>query len=293
MEWNFIRTFLAVVDEGSLLKASGLLGISQSTLSRQIAELEQSAGVALFERVARGLRLTVAGEALVEPARQMEIAARAAVLSISNHTDCSNGTVRITASEMTSAYVLPPILKRLRQDHPEIQIELVASNHHENLLERDADIAIRNAHPTQSSIHAKRIGTVKIGLFAHTDYLNDMGGQIDRACLTNCDWIGLDKSDFILQGFREAGQPVQREFFAFRCDNQIVGWQAALAGMGIGFAPVSIASLWPDMQMVMQDHFFRDIPVWLLAHRELRGNKRMRVVFDALAEGLQWMAAGH
>ncbi|TCV85837.1 LysR family transcriptional regulator [Sulfurirhabdus autotrophica] len=291
-DWNLLRAFLAVVDAGSLTGATRLLATSQPTLSRQIAELESSLGIALFERVARGLRLTAAGEALVWPARQMQTAAQAVSLTALGQTQQLGGTVRLTASEMTSAYVLPEILKLLRQTHPAIQIELVASNRVENLLERQADIAIRHTRPTQGGLVAKRVGDAKIGAFAHVDYLKRVGGEVDLARAGDYDWIGLDSSNMILRGFRAAGMPVEREFFAFRCDNQIIGWQAALAGLGIVFAPVSVAARWPEMQLVLPEELVPNMPVWVTAHRELRNSARIRLVFDALAEGLQTMVVG-
>jgi DNA-binding transcriptional LysR family regulator len=286
LDWNLLRTFLAVADTGSLTAAAILLETSQSTLSRQIAELEAAFGIALFERVARGLRLTTIGEALIDPARQMQAAAQNASLAVLGQSLEIRGTVRLTASEMTSAYILPKILANLRQSHPEIQIELLVSNRIENLLERQADIALRHTRPRQSGLLAKRVADVKIGAFAHTDYLKRVGGQIDLNRLSDYDWIGLDVSDLLLRGFKAAGFPVGRTFFAFRCDNEIVGWHIALAGFGIGFAPTHIASRWPQMQQVLPEQVLPKMPIWLVTHRELRNNARLRIVFDALAKGL-------
>ena len=289
LDWNLLRAFLAVVDAGSLTGATRMLATSQPTLSRQIAELELSVGMALFERVARGLRLTAAGESLVWPARQMQTAAQAVSLTALGQAQQLAGTVRLTASEMISAYVVPPILAQLRQTHPEIQIELVASNQVENLLERQADIAIRNVRPSQSSLTARRVGDAKMGAFAHVNYLARIGGHVDLARAAEYDWIGYDKSDMLLRGFRAAGLPVKPEFFAFRCDNHVVAWQAALAGLGIGFAPASVAAYWPDMKSVLPDKTIPKMPIWVTVHRELRHSARIRAVFDTLADGLQMM----
>jgi len=289
LDWNLLRAFLAVVDAGSLTGATRLLATSQPTLSRQIAALESSVGAVLFERVARGLHLTASGEALLLPARQMQTAAQAVSLTALGQTQQLAGTVRLTASEMTSAYVLPAILTLLRHAHPEIQIELVASNRVENLLERQADIAIRHTRPTQSSLVGRHVGDARVGAFAHIDYLTRVGGHIDLARASDYDWIGLDASDMVLRGFRAAGLPVERKFFAFRCDNHVVGWQAALTGLGIGFATFSVATRWPDMRPVLPDGMIPKMPVWVTAHRELRHSARIRVVFDALVDGLQVM----
>jgi len=285
-DWNLIRAFLAVADSGSLTGAASILAASQPTLSRHIGELEQRVGAALFERVARGLRLTPAGEALVEPARRMQMAAQALSLTALGQTQQLAGTVRLTASEMTSAYLLPEILAGLRQAQPEIQIELLASNRIENLLERQADIAIRHARPRQSGLIARRIGELSMGAYAHADYLARVGGKLDLKRPQAHDWIGYDSTDLLLRGFRKAGIPVKREFFGFRCDNQIVNWQAALAGLGIGFAPRATAQRWPEMRSVLPKKMVGTMPVWLTVHRELRGSIRIQRVFEALAAGL-------
>ena len=277
-----------MVDAGSLTGATRLLATSQPTLSRQIAELESSMGVALFERVARGLRLTKAGEALVQPARLMQSAAQTVSLAAVGQTQQLAGTVRLTASEMTSAYMLPPILASLRGQHPEIDIELVVSNEVENLLERQADIAVRHTRPKQAALVARCIGEASLGAFAHADYVDRVGG-IDVQRLNDYDWIGYDSSDQLLRGFREAGFLLEREFFCFRCDNHVTGWQMALAGLGIGIASVNIAKRWPDMRAVLPEGAIPAMPVWVTAHRELRQSARIRIVFDALVQGLQVM----
>ena len=263
-----------------------MLGSSQPTLSRQIRRLEARTGTTLFERVARGLRLTQSGAALVEPARQMQAAAQTLALTALGHTQQLAGTVRLTASEMTSAYLLPPIIARLRRSHPEIQIELVVSNRVENLLERQADIAVRHTRPTQKELIARHIGNLRMGAFAHADYVAQVG-KVDISHPDAYDWIGFDSSDLLLRRFREAGIPMERAFFPFRCDNHVACWHAALAGVGISFSPYITARRWPEMQAVLPERMVPPMPVWLTAHRELRSSPRIRLVFDALADALQ------
>ncbi|GJJ00872.1 LysR family transcriptional regulator [Duganella rhizosphaerae] len=287
IDWHLIRIFLAVVDSGSLTAAATLLGTSQPTLSRRIEELELHIGMSLFERAARGLRLTAAGEALLEPARQMRLAAQSVSLTALSHTQQLDGTVRLTASEMTSAYLLPDIITRIRNHHPEIQIEVVVSNHVENLLERQADIALRHTDVSQNGLIARRIGQLDIGAYAHADYLAAVGGRVDPTCLDRYQWIGYDTSDALLRGFRDAGIPVKRDFFGIRCDNHITGWQLALAGAGICLAPCIVAGQAPQMRMVMPRSAIPPIPLWLTAHRELRSSRRIKIVFAMLVEGLR------
>jgi DNA-binding transcriptional LysR family regulator len=244
--------------------------------------LETQVGVALFERTQRGLRLTAAGEALRVPARRMQEHAREWSLLAAGRDSSLQGTVRLTASEIVSAYLLPDVLNALRQTHPEIQIELVASNAVENLLEREADIALRMVRPTQTGLVARKLAELPLGLYARRDYV-ERHGKPSRATMQRHDWVGHDRSDQLLRGFRAAGFDVAREFFAFRCDDHIVCWHAVLAGLGIGVGLQRVAILSSELVRVLSEVRLPSLPLWLTAHRELRGTPRLKLVFDALA----------
>lgn len=284
-DWSLLRVFLAVAEAGSLSRAAQQLGSSQPTLSRQVGALEAQVGSALFERTRRGLRLTEAGAALRLPAERMRQHAREWSLAAAGRAQSLAGTVRLTASEVMSAYVLPPLLRKLRERHPEIQIELVASNVVENLLEREADIALRMVRPRQAALVARKLAELPLGLYAHRDYLQQHGLPTLQT-MHRHHWIGYDRSDQLLRGFRAAGFEVTREFFGFRCDDQVVAWQAVVAGMGIGVGLQRVARQTPALVQVLEEVLVPSLPVWLTAHRELRDTPRIKVVLDALAEAL-------
>lgn len=291
-DWNLIRGFIAVVEQGSLTRAAEVLGLSQPTLSRQIAELEKALGAPLFERVARGLKLTAVGDKLVEPARHMMTAARALSMAAAAQDNSLQGTVRITASEMVSAFVLPSLLRELARQHPEIQIEVVASNQVSNLLEREADIAIRMVRPVQSALIARHLTDWPIGMYGHRDYLASLPSLPDKnqtaalPLMKQFRWLGLDQSDQYIAGFRDAGIQIDRHFFDFRCDNHLVNWQAILQGLGIGITMCWLAERHEELEQVLVDQALPALPVWLTTHRELKSSKRIRTVFDFLADGL-------
>jgi DNA-binding transcriptional LysR family regulator len=158
--WNLIPSFLAAHEHGSLLAAARALGTSQPTVGRHVSELETQLGSVLFERTGRGLAPTPAGQRLAKAARAMETGALALLRSV-NHTKATlEGSVRISASQPVACALLPPVLARMRQSLPGILVELVASNAVSNLLRREADIALRMVQPNQSSLIAKRIGSV-------------------------------------------------------------------------------------------------------------------------------------
>ena len=284
-DWALLRAFLEVANCGSLSRAAKGLGSSQPTLSRRIAQLEAHVGSALFERTTRGVRLTDAGAALRAPAERMRELAQEFAMVAAGREQTLAGTVRLTASEMVSAYLLPPVLHTLRDAHPEIQIELVASNAIENLLERDADIALRMVRPTQTALVARRLADQPLGLYAHRDLVRDFG-KPSAANMLRLPWVGFDRSDQMLRGFRAAGFPVRKELFGLRCDNHLVAWQAVLAGLGIGVATQRVAALFPQVVRVLPQVAIAPLPMWITAHRELRGTPRLKLVFDTLVQAL-------
>ncbi|MBS0444886.1 MAG: LysR family transcriptional regulator [Proteobacteria bacterium] len=284
-DWALLRAFLQVVHSGSLSAAAAALGSSQPTLSRQLARLEAHVGSALFERTRRGLVLTEAGAALRAPAERMRAHAMDFALRAAGRTQSLAGTVRLTASEVMSAFVLPGLLRELRDACPEIEVEMVASDDVENLLEREADIALRMVRPRQSALIARRLPDQPLGLYAHRDYIAARG-RPTRANLLQHEWVGYDRSDQMLRGFRAAGMKVSRSLFGLRCDSQIVVWQAVSAGLGIGVGMERVAAQTPDVVRVLRDVEVPPLPLWITAHRELRGTPRIQCVFDALARAL-------
>ena len=293
LDWNWLRVFVVVAEHGAMSRAAAALGLSQPTLSRQIAELEAHVGRPLFERVARGLALTAAGHALLEPATRMLAAAQAVSLAAAGQNQSLAGTVRITASEVMSAYVLPPLLAQLAQIEPEIQIELVASNRVDNLLAREADIAIRMVRPAQSALIARKVADWPLGFYAHHRLATQIPASLSAAdadALAQLRWVGLDQSTQFINGFAQGGIKVTREFFAFRCDNQIVGLEAIRAGVGVGVAMHHLAARFSELAPVLPLLPAPSLPVWLTAHRELRATPRIGRVYDFLAEQLRTLA---
>jgi DNA-binding transcriptional LysR family regulator len=285
-DWALMRSFLAVLDCGSLLGAARRLQQSQPTLGRHITMLETQLGVALFERTGRGLTPTAAARDIADPARGMQGAADALQRTLSNSGSDLQGTVRLTASQSVAAYLLPPMLAQLRAETPEIQIELVASNEVKNLLRREADIALRMVRPTQESLVTRKIATLGISAYAHSRYLRKHGAPAAPRDLLGHQLIGDDQIATIINGFRAFGQAVTREHFALRSDDHIVQWQALRAGLGIGFVADYLAKTERGVVRVLPNLTIPALPVWLTTHREIHGNPRIRRVFDFLAAQL-------
>lgn len=286
IDWSLLRSFLAVVETGSLSAAATRLATTQPTLSRHIRDLEASVGASLFTRSARGLDPTEAALTLVDDARAMGEAAQALTLKAQGRSQQLTGTVRITASVVVASLMLPPILAELRHAEPNIQIEVVASDLAQNLLRRDADIAIRMFKPTQNALIARKLGDAPIGLFGHQSYFARRGRLEKLDDLLTHDVIGFDRSDTIIKGYAANGLSATRETFPIRCDDQMVYWNLLIAGAGLGFAQVPLASRYLELEQAAVKMRLPPMPVWLVLHEEVRSNARVRRVADHLSASL-------
>jgi DNA-binding transcriptional LysR family regulator len=293
LDWSLIAAFLAVAEEGSLSAAARKLGQSQPTLGRKIRELEDRLGLSLFHRQPRGLALTEAGADLLPAARSMGEAMRQIALTAGGRQARLEGPVRITASDVVSFYHLGPILRKLREDAPGISVDLAASDQTSNLLFREADIAIRMFRPTQLDLVAKYLGEIELGCFAAKSYVARRGLPESPDDMRHHDFIGYDRSTALIDGFRERGMPVTREFFALRCDDNLAGWALVRAGCGIGFGQAVVGRADPLLQELPLGFPLPTLPVWLTAHEAMRRTHRVRHVWEALERGLSALVMPH
>lgn len=286
LDWSLVQAFLAVAETGSLSAAARELQLTQPTIGRHIQTLEQDLGVSLFKRQARGMALTAQGEALLNHARAMREAAEALSLDAAGKADDLTGTVRITASVFVAHYIMPSVVAQLREAHPEIQLEIVPSDTSENLLYREADIAVRMYRPTQLDMVTLYLGYIQLGLFGSKSYVQRHGRPTTAEEIVKHHIIGYDRNTSMIEGFREAGMDVGREFFPVRCDNHTVTWELVRAGAGLGFGPAP-AGMSDDA--LVQIDFGVPLPkleVWLTAHEAIRRSARVDAVWKVLAARL-------
>lgn len=286
-DWSLIQAFLMVAEEGSLSGAARKLGASQPTLGRQIKALEQQLNADLFVRRARGLELTETGAALVGPAQAMRDAMGQIALTAAGQSARIEGTVRITASVMMSQFHLPNIIAHIREQEPDIAIELVPSDDSRNLLYREADIAVRMYRPTQLDLVTQHIGDIPLTICAAKSYLARKGIAVTRANLHEHDFVGFDADTTIIDGFREAGIEVTRDFFQVRCDENAAFWALIRAGCGVGFSQLDIAKSDPLVEVIDVGFPIPQLPIWLTAHEAMRHTPRVRRVWDMLADGMK------
>jgi DNA-binding transcriptional LysR family regulator len=283
--WELYRSFLGVLREGSLSGAARALGITQPTVGRHISALEDSLGLALFTRSQTGLLPTEAAIALRPYAEEMRSTADALRRTADSQGEGVKGTVRVSASEVVSVEVLPPILARLRQAHPLLTIELVVTNRVQDLLQREADIAVRMTQPRQELLIARRIGVVALGFFAHRSYLARHGTPRTMPDLAQHALIGFDQETPFLRAARKAIPEWSRESFALRTDSDVAHVALIRAGCGIGVCQVALAKRNADLVRVLPK-FELELDTWVTMHEDLRSSPRCRITFDALVKGL-------
>jgi DNA-binding transcriptional LysR family regulator len=284
--WELYRSFLAVLDEGSLSGAARALGVAQPTVGRHVAALEKSLGLALFTRSQIGLMATEAALSLRIYAESMQSTAAALERAAASQGTGVRGTVRITASDVIGVEVLPPIITRLREQHPDLAVELVLTDRVQDLLRREADIAVRMLRPRQELLVARRVGEIEVGLHAHKRYLARHGTPSTVADLAKHSLIGFDQTTAFVRSAGKALAAWRRDAFAMRTDNNLAQLALIRSGAGIGVCQAAIARRDDSMVRILPKQFSLPLETWITMHEDLRNSPRCRVTFDALVKGL-------
>lgn len=284
-DWTLYRTFAAVLDSGSLSGAARLLGMTQPSISRHIDVLEAALGTKLFLRTHRGMSPTETAERL-RPHVETLSASSAAIRRAASQTSEVAGTVRLSATEIVGTEYLPPILATIRRAHPELEIDLSLSNLVEDLLQRQADIAVRMTEPKQQSLVTRRLRDLEVGLYAHRDYLARRGIPESMTELLDHDLIGFDTRTAAARALAQRYPALNRAAFALRTDSNIAQYAAMKAGFGIGPCQEPLARRTPSLVRVLPE-ISASSGMWLVMHEDLRATAACRAVFDALELGLR------
>ena len=292
IDWNLTRAFCATADSGSLSAAARKLGLTQPTLSRQVAELEATLGIALFDRLGKRLLLTETGRALLEHARAMAAAADALALAALGKSQEVAGRVTISASDAISAYLLPDIIARIRRQAPQITLVIVASNSISDLRRREADIAIRHVRPTEPELIVRLVHESTAHFYAAQSWIAANGTPNSVAELAEAELIGFEPAERFAEQLSSAGIPLTPDRFRIVSENSVVLWEMVRRGLGIGMMLLEVAERTPGIVRVLPTLPGTPVPVWLVSHRELRTSQRVRLVFETLAEALRSGAAG-
>lgn len=292
MDWNLARAFCATAEYGSLSAAARILGLTQPTLSRQVAALEAGLGVALFERIGRRLVLTPAGIRLLDHARAMSAAADAFALAAAGQSQDLAGGVSISATDAVCVHLLPDIVARLRQRAPQLVVTVVATDAFSDLRRREADIAIRHARPLDLDLIGRFIGDMRAHLYAAESWTARHGTPQSAADLRDADVLAFDPVDRFLDHLRDWGLSVSADQCRVVSDSAAVLWSMLRRGLGVGMMLEEVAPRMPELVRLLPDRPAVPVPVWLVTHRELHTSARIRLAFDLIAEELRHIVTG-
>lgn len=281
-DWDHARLFLSVAKLGSLTAAAAEAKISQSTLSRQMAAFEEQLGLTLFERLGRGIQVTEAGQSLLSYLSVMGEAADQISMTVAGLADSLAGKVTISVSELDAAFRIPNLVNVLRSVAPEIQLDIVVTNAVSDLKAREADIAIRGTRPTQPDLIARKIADEQIDVFGHPDYVK----QLTESELSEAQFIAFENVDQIQQVLNDHGWAMGPDNFQIRTNFQWLQLELAKSGQGLVILPTDIGETL-GLEVIRpgpEEDPFMMLSVWLVSHRELRTNPRVKFVFDLIVE---------
>ena len=285
-DWNLLRSFIAVCEEQTLTAAAEALGLSQPTLGRHIRELETLLGETLFDRLPGRMKPNERAEFLLARLLPLRDSVGRFEHAVWGSDEAVAGTVRITASEIMGALVLPRLLAPLLRGAPMLQIEVQASNAVQNLLRREADIAVRFIRPEQDDVIAISVGQTELGLFGSKDLLDGLPAGYTPSDLKGR-YVGDIGVERAIEISAAAGHPLQRADFRFRSMSEIAQLHAVEAGVGVAGMLAVFAKDRPRLVRVFPELVALRVPVWLCAHEDLRRSQRMRRVFDHLTVSLR------
>lgn len=286
-DWNKIKAFLVVAEEGSFSAAAKILNSTQSTMGRQIAALEEELEIVLFERVGRGIELTPTGIELLEEVRKMASAANQISLVAAGKKTEIEGNICISASESTSIFILPKILEKIKKRFPNITVEIITDNKSNDLLRREADIAIRHYRPQSGELVIRKVRDDKGYLYASKKYLKQLGQIKNSKDLSKANFIGFTENNEYINTFKKLGVELTSANFATLSGNQILHYELIKNGVGLGVLPEYVGSKEKKIMKALEKMPSIPMETWLVVHRELNTSVKIRTVFDFLANEIQ------
>jgi DNA-binding transcriptional LysR family regulator len=286
IDWNRARAFLATAETGSLSAAARSLGLTQPTLSRQVARLEADLDVTLFERVGKKLELTETGESLLEHVRAMGEAALAMTFAASGRAEKVAGRVSISATDTYAAFILPEIIERIRREVPQITVAVISSDNLSDLRRREADIAIRHVRPEEEGLIGRLVCESTAHFYASESWVARQGHPGTVSEIAPYEFVGYEDAERFAAFLRSMGAGIDSEDFRLVSKNSVVIWELVRRGHGVGLMSREIAERASGMVELFPELEAARFPVWLVTHRELHTSKRIRLVYDILGQEL-------
>lgn len=277
MNWDDVKTFLAIARSGSFARAGSVLRVNATTVGRRLTALEVALGSKLFIRTAGGLTLSEAGRALLPRTQRMEGELLAAERELRGADARIEGHVRITASDGVLDYVLLPALSTLRREHPGLILELRADVRQLDLSKREADVALRLSRPKEPALVARRIGSLKFGLFASSRYLEQRGAPRHMNDLRNHDLVAFDANIEVPQS-RWLKRHLAGRSATITVNTTSAQAKACDAGLGLALLPTFVGPCYPELVQILPRLDCPTREIWCVTHQDLRANARVNCV---------------
>lgn len=283
-DWNRAKAFLVTAEKGSYSAAAKALNLTQSTLGRQVQALEEELGVVLFERVGKGIQITPIGLDLIEHVKLMAEQASKLSMAAMGQSEELEGVVTITASEANSAFLLPPIIKKIRALAPGLTIEVLAKNESADLRKREADIAIRHFKPKQPDLIMKQVSDSLGNFYATKEFIQENGPFRTVNDLSKANFVSMGDLPSFIDGMKTFGVELSKSNFPIVTESHFVHWNLVKEGLAVGIMPHSIGDNEKSVERVLKSFKGINFSTWIVCHRELKTNRRIRFVFDQLVE---------
>jgi DNA-binding transcriptional LysR family regulator len=290
-EWSDVRYFLAAARDGSALAASKKLKVSQTTVVRRLAALEEALGVTLFERRQAGYRLTDDGARLLAKAEAIEAAAAAFGDGAAAASRELSGTVLFTTNELAATDIVPKMLRAFREAYPDSRVELVVSEAALDLGAGEADVALRaGPRPETAGLYSRKIIDDPWALCCSRDYAEQHGRPETLEALARHVILGLSGHSFGERGREWVLAAVPDARIEHTTSIPVVVAQVR-AGLGVGPVPMHIYSLDPDLVCCLPFPEAWTPGIWLVTHERVRQVPRVRAFIEFAASYLRSAAA--
>jgi len=283
--WDDLKYFLAMSEEGSLSAAARKLTVSQPTLSRRLTSLEEDVGAELFSRTRTGLEMTALGERLVQYARHMQDDVHSVERLITGHDSSLKGSVVISCTETLGAEWLVKHTRPFHDQYPGITVEIKVANATSDLLRREADIALRMFRPEQNDLVAKKVATMNYGYYGSREYLERRGTPQSFSELREHDFI-LPHDEILVHTSKKGNRPFRPPLTeaVFRSNSLLALESAVREGFGIGAYSCLQAEGDENLVRLFRDYSVFSTDLWLVSHAELRRSARIRAMYDFLSD---------
>ncbi len=282
LSWDDFRLIKAIAEARTLPSAAFMLGVNHSTVFRRLKQIEDTLGVAPFEKHRSGYTLTAVGEEVVELAKRLDEEIASVMRKLAGQEISPSGELRIATNDTLLVHLLTPIFSQFREQCPDIRLDILIGNQALNLSKRDADVAIRATDKPPETLVGRRAAHIAWALYAKAGTkpaLRPSDGGID---LSGHCWVSPGEQMGSLKLVKWLLAHVPSERLVYKVNTVLGLAEAVEAGAGIGYLPCFIGDARKTLQRLAPPRQEFGTDLWLLTHSDLRHAPRVRAFLDFL-----------